>query len=536
MRVLIADDEDLVRERFKKAFPMRSDGFVLVGEADNGEEALKLCRDLKPDIVITDIVMPGMDGLRLLQALKLEMISIKVIILSCHREFDYARKAMSLGALDYILKVKARYPQILNALQRARVEIEADRRNIQEQIKLRQQFVKNYFALRENAVNNLITGVYRRPNELRTFMDAFHVEDDQSWTCFSVGILEIEYSTNLIRNYTPSDIELFRYGCMKLLEEVEIGPRKVKSFSWKETQIGLWLYGSNSTRNFEADIKRYVTLVEGHVRSYFPYTVSIGLSAVHVAQLWSVFGDRFKDALTEAKQSLEWKFYQSDTNVFEWKQWGGRSMLSLSHLRERTIREKLETMNFDANGPQLDEWFESEVVPLLLYLRPKDMCTLIAKLAEDVTVPKSSEDSGGVLKPKYETFVEAMAGLRDYVRLRSNRQNIAGQVNEVSDHVHKAIEHMHAHYHEIVSVSVVSGKICVSPNYLSHIFKKEIGLSFTDYLMRLRTAKAKELLTLTSLKVEVIAERVGFQDVKYFSRMFRRMTGITPSQFRTNGK
>lgn len=153
IRCIVVDDEALIRERFRYAFPLEEHGFEIVGEAEDGEEALELCRQLSPDIVITDVVMPRMNGLELTEELKRLMPRVKVIILSSFQEFEFARKAVMLGALGYLLKVTSGYQELLEILIQARSEIEADREKMLLSIEERKHLQDSQPLLRKQLIS-----------------------------------------------------------------------------------------------------------------------------------------------------------------------------------------------------------------------------------------------------------------------------------------------------------------------------------------------------------------------------------------------
>jgi DNA-binding NarL/FixJ family response regulator len=239
LKLLIVDDEDLIRERFRQTFPFEAYGFRVVGEAGDGEQALALCRALQPDIVLTDIVMPVMDGISLIRRLGEEFPRIQSIILSCHDEFALARQAVSIGAVDYLLKMDTRFEDLLQVLERARQNLLSLRGQEHPPFEQREELIAELLRQREEYPG-------RRTELMRRMGAAPEAE------CFSLGL------RSMPGYYRFSDAaengRALQQAILQLLDQGFEGQGKVYSFSWKLTRIGVCSIGNSpplSVTNFQ---------------------------------------------------------------------------------------------------------------------------------------------------------------------------------------------------------------------------------------------------------------------------------------------
>ena len=410
MKVFLVDDEIGIRENLRNSFPWEEKGFQLAGEAPDGEMALPMIRDLNVDILLTDIRMPFMDGIRLCEELQRTMPWVERIILSGYDDFEYARKAMSLGVREYLLKpVTAK--ELEEVLNRARSQIEERRRERENLTALKHRVMNETAFLRDKLLESLFT-------------DEGDPADDDAVVSQMRGL-----GVNLIAGcYAVLDISFASEGeartacrsALAALAEMSGGAVFVCS-------------GAKGAR----------ALVLGdHPEDVEERAYSFANSAMHLPEL-----ENEQNLLIAIGDTVE-DFHDIRT-----------SMRSARHLRH------LQT----AEGPA-----KRSIVSL--------------------GVRGSGSADGAVTK---------------------------------------ACLFMEEHFSDPnLMLSDAARAVHLSQSHLSTIFAQETGMTFTQYLTGLRIARAKELLENTDLRSFRIAENVGYNDAHYFSYMFKRNTGVTPSEYR----
>jgi two-component system response regulator YesN len=218
MKTIIVDDEPLARERLRSAFPLHEHGYEIVGTAGDGEKALRLCSEQHVDIVITDIVMPRMDGIELTQELRTRFPHIKVILLSNYQEFEFARQAMQFGALGYLLKVTSDYQELLTLLERARSEIELEQRKQSEEIRERHHFQQSLGVLRQHFLHELLNGISLSQDALQAKFQYLRLHSPA--LALTAAIIRIDRYESLISMFPPKDITLLKYALAQMVEEL----------------------------------------------------------------------------------------------------------------------------------------------------------------------------------------------------------------------------------------------------------------------------------------------------------------------------
>ncbi|AIQ47178.1 hypothetical protein R70723_15750 [Paenibacillus sp. FSL R7-0273] len=596
IRCIVVDDEALIRERFRYAFPLEEHGFEIVGEAEDGEEALELCRQLSPDIVITDVVMPRMNGLELTEELKRLMPRVKVIILSSFQEFEFARKAVMLGALGYLLKVTSGYQELLEILGQARNEIEADREKMLLSIEERKHLQDSQPLLRKQLILDIRSGAVQSPSKLNSTCDFVNWHRPEA--VFMLGMVSIDRYSALSQTFHPKDLSLFKYVMMRIIEELADSKLCCNVFDWDRQSIGLWIQLSEACSDQEELLLFYEHILH-HARKYLPFTVSVRISSEHRMaagpQAWPAsFGSAFGE-LEELKAEL---FYHGHggLHVYGAGAGGGAGVglgggagtgAGVGHgvesgggartgtdaragvgsgggagngagdgeeTGQQTLPGDAQTAEGHTHGSALPElpdpveqlagWSDPSQLQRLVHdvyirpvvrmkVRPNELLGWIEELAERWTMADAYSRSrfhselGDV-----ETVFDTEEFLVRLFMWKQNSSRLSFDQPVQRSEIQKALDYVARHYREPVSVADISDYTAISPNYFSHLFKAQTGINFSDYVTRFRIEKSKQLLRETDKQVGEIAEQVGIPDYKYFARIFRRLAGKTPSQYR----
>lgn len=563
IRALIVDDEALIRERFRYGFPLAEHGYEIVGEAEDGEEALALCERVRVDIVITDIVMPRMDGLELTQRLTARWPHIKVVILSNYQEFEFARQAVAYGAIGYMLKVKSGYQELLALLDKARLEIEAEREKISAEHTARRQHHRNLPVLRQHFLRELLDGQYDRDDRIAEQCAYLRLRAPGSATLFA--LMRIQRGAQAKSLFSAKDWALLQYALIQMAEETaeKTGPCGVLPL---DDRRFLLLCGLDPQQAGRLDplkpMRDIFRAIAANVERYLPFTVAIAAErrprpttggtpagntlVLSLRAAWNV--------LQEADKAM---FYDSDARLCFIDEAARFAKLD-GAMKERLYRELSDLPGggpershreaggdgaakerTQAGGPEAP-WLEARVRERLSLFRERsiDPEELLNWLGE-LTAAWLRYDPG--LKERMAErlrFVESLADAEAHVvQLLKSRENrpLSLAAEPVREEIRQALTYISTHYAEPLSLAQVCHRAGMSPNYFSVLFKKQTGLNFSDYLTMYRIEQAKLLLTETSLQVQDIAERVGIPDYKYFAKLFRKSSGLSPSDYRRGG-
>lgn len=540
IRCIIVDDENLVRERFRVGFPLMEHGFEVIGEAEDGEEALELCKQLNPDIVITDIVMPRMDGLQLTEQLKSLLPRVKVIILSNYQEFDFARKAVELGAIGYLLKVVSGHRELLELLDKARKEIEADRAQLLASIQERHRFQQSKPLLQKQFMLNVMNQMYATPEAIQKECELVELYPP-SYGC-TIAYLEIDKFAELKRTYHSRDISLFKYVLMQMVEEVcRATPYKGNLFPWQdEHSFCLWIHWDSAYAFMQAEslVQTLYQKMNEFIKQYLPFTVTCCFSQPKKLSMEPLFlSTQLNAAAGEAVTAASQRFYQSHGRAYTYTQQANYK--PMNDTLKQALNNTLQSFNPNLDDTELRSELQEQIIVKILeqHIQPAQVTGWLKELTAHWTV---NEPMGATALTDSLSVVEVLQDVEDHlVRLlqwKRTIQVLSSKNIQYRAEIQGALDYIHAHFHQPISVTDVCQHLNISPNYFSHLFKTQTGSNFSDYVSHYRMQAAKNLLKETTLQVQEISERVGIADYKYFTRLFRRSTGQTPSTFREQSK
>lgn len=499
MKVMVADDEYPIRKWFSRTIKNLPDIKVdFVGAASNGEEALKLFRERKPDVVFTDIKMPIMDGLELLKAVKEERPGTEVIIITSYDEFAYAKAAIAQNAYDYVLKTEAN-PRMLGDLLR---RLQAGRKHTADKdalaLRLEQEIYLNSLlqdagaACTKEELNR--HGIYL--NERAMFAVAFytkHFAPEKMMEVFlNAGVENVLY-------YPYQKNILIAVGNTACIDQLAYQNQTIYQFAEK------------TGRCFESPVG-----VSGPHYQYSQLTAMIVNSVLALN-------------LSFYHKGIRRVFFAQDAAAFE------------------TVRERLEALGQKAveaagtaNLEEL-EAFVGEVFGCIAAEKPGDVgmvkqfvFRLMANICQTVCQNLMGlEDRTGNLYREMERCedFESMEYVVRQVFAELEEEQAFSQKN-YTPYVAKAVRYIEKNYKKITSVNDVADNVGLNVDYLCHLFKNDTGVTVSQFLNSTRMNRAIWLLNNTQLKSYEIAELVGYSNQGYFARLFKQKFQMTPYEFR----
>ena len=514
-RVIIVDDEPIIRKGLRETIEWDSLGLEVAGEAANGVEALRLVRSIRPEILITDIRMPEMDGLALIQEVRQLDFDVKITILSGYSDYDYLKAAIKLGVDNYLLK-PIDNDELISNLKNAVSEIEkeaiVDQRNRQ-----------GSELLRTNTLRRLVTGNIS-PEELREKADFLGIPFTAEACLCAVFAVSPQAST-------PLREPLDRNGIEALAKAIP-GASTI-AFNDSENNLVL-LMALDSVLN---DRKGIQAALEGIVakarQSQSTLTVGVGqpVNRLEEAHL----------SYERACKCLEYGMFMQGSGVIWFD--GVPEVPSPGRTLDKFDFGKLEEL-IRRGDPAATQAYLDEALSMVVKenpLTPNQAHNLLMHIAVRMT-DCFHEIYGGMNTYREPTEFDFRGLLRLHhfsdmrqwlhalcERLFSENAAVLGRSSSL---VGLAVAYIAKHYREGVTLKQVAADCRINTSYLGQIFRKEMGCAFTDYVNGLRIREAQRLLTNPTLKVYEVAEQVGFTDYHYFLKIFKKVTGATPRDMR----
>lgn len=559
IKVFLVEDEFAIREGIKRSVNWDANGFELVGEAGDGEVAFPKILKEKPDILLTDIRMPFMDGLELASLVRKELPQIKIIVLSGYDDFNYAKKAISIGVEEYMLKPVSG-DDLINELRKVADAIQAER---SEEL-VRQKYLRDREEIRileqQKFLHDMINGKLSVQDSISQGRE------------LGIDVTAPFYSVVLFQVF-PSDrdnMEINEYS--GVVEEIH---SKIKErYSDKEhvylyDQVGdvlCFLERSDSPEELRQNVISGIELIDSVMKDYKNdiYFISVGKAVERIRDVNISYKDASRKFAERYMHDRSYVFYGDDASdkekikeyIHMEKQNASSEMyvdindLDISKVDTGVISQKA-IYNFLKSGTLaetddlIDDYFDSmgneaiESMMLRQYVLVEALISAVTFL-EGLGVSKEEATSllGELSNPL--SFVESAESARVYAKrllklLIEYRNKISD--SRYSDIIDKAKTFIEENYkNEDMSLQLVASSVNVSSNHFSAVFRKETGKTFIDYLTMVRMNEAKNLLLCTPMKTSEIGFEVGYRDPHYFSYIFKKTQGMSPKEYRRSKK
>ena len=530
LKVFLVEDEFVVREGIKNNIDWKSHGYEFCGEASDGELAFPMIQKLKPDIVITDIRMPFMDGLVLSKLIKKELPWIEIIILSGYSEFEYAKEGIKIGIAQYLLK-PINGEDLIKEVDSLAVKIEEKHKEREIKEKYMREMKENFLKERKDLFQYLVTGS-KSPAELLEISGRLDIDLSAIW--YSIVLLKVQSMKHARDEYSNSIIEIE--------QKIEMLDSKKDLLIFDRNLEGkAFLFKADSKEDMIDFQEKYLYQIKEILDDYenIRYFGGIGEPVNRLRELpfsfesaSHAFAHRYlvKDSLIlnykEIKQGIYQEEIKFDIGSMDIKQ------IDRSKIREfLKFGDKEETIYF------VEEFFKdlgnnAMKSNMLRQYIIMDSYFCIAEFVEGLSFTKEEIDppdsNSGVLQSEENAMDYLIRIVHKALELREKAAS--NRYGDVVDEVIRYIEDNYAD--EELSLNVLASHINFSPNHLSMVFSQQAGQTFTRYLTNYRMNKAKELLRCTSKRSSVISMEVGYKDPHYFSYLFKKTQGMTPTQYR----
>lgn len=504
MKVLIVDDEFLVRMGLKSIIPWEEKGFTLLGDAKNGAEAIDLFNETEPDILLTDISMPFMDGLELIRILKGKKPSLKVIILSNYDDFKYAQKGIQLGVNAYILKHEISPDKILAALES--VAGESDERPVPSAEAVRKERSAHLYRL---LIKDNPTGVEKEDilGMLRKDLRRPH---------FTVVSMLLKFGAA-----EAEKLDLTKEETIEKLSLETVKGKDVQVFPvLRKNEVIFVLNSDEAGGGMRERIRKMMQTVKNNTKQFLNRNLFIGISGTGsvLAELGTLYA--------QSAAARERSFFT-----------GGIEAYDEERVREPVpdglVRLDLEQLNkfIQLKDAGRVEMFMADLFEALLAMQS---VSAVQNVFHKLTGENAELFAANNLILNQQQFDEfsSFEDLKQYVTdvYRKVCQTSERSIHSV--HIRKSMDYLHRNYKDNISLSQLADYLQINKSYLSLLFKQEIGVNFTNYLNNIRIEKAKELLVNTPYKAYEIAKMIGFDNPYYFSKVFKETTGMNCQEFK----
>lgn len=541
LKIFLAEDEVVVRETIKRMIPWEELGFELVGEAADGEMALPLLIRQQPDLLITDIKMPFMDGLTLARLAKKEIPGLKVVILSGYDDFNYAKQAIGIGVEDYLLK-----PITKNALIERLSEIRSRYEHEKTQKEYYEKFQREMQAYEKNSSRDFFEALVGGSMDM---MEVYKRAEKLGLDIVAEAYNVLIFTMNCDEDFSGQRDEYSSWEAesLELLENFFAGHSSAMLFRSNIFSYGVLLKGQRetieeNTRVCVDEIRKILSRQDGR-REWF---LAVGQSVERLSQIQKsyhtasrVFSQRYlydeNILYYDEMETMEHPGGQAETEDNAYLQKVDVNALNPAILQKflsNGLQEETENFVKDYFYAIGQEPMESLVFRNYVILNVRfSVISFIKGLGCD-TNEMESADTEEVLAESGKNMESAIAYAKKMISqaIEIRDQNSGNKNRSI---LKTAVDFIDSHYmEEDISLNTVANVANVSANHFSALFSQNMGQTFIEYLTTLRMNKAKELLRCTGMRSSEIAGEIGYKDAHYFSYLFKKTQGMTPSDYR----
>lgn len=524
IKVLIADDEKKICRLIEMLCDWRSMGMEIVGFAHNGPEAIEMLDKCRPDILIIDIRMPGCDGIEVIKNARQMNFHLEIIIISGYADFAYAKAAIVHGVSGYLLKPIKRV-ELEEALEQTKRSIEKERKRQEVGKKLYEYIEDENLKKRSDLIFALPMSVsYGVGSEIESINKQYYYHFEEGY--FQFFILQLHYS---MKKYDKKAMQktidgLERTVCAELSDictDYEICIENNKCYV-------LCNYKEKKEREFRKTIRVIISKLSAKRFEMWKMTFSAALGKKVKTPV------ELRDSFEDAQEGLKEAVLEGCEKLLEAPEFEGEKDWSIvidqynnkfskaidlcdSHLAVESVDCLKETLAKEKDI--LGKDYINIIVSLGMHALTKG-----SNDNEEISRFTERSELSQNLNELFEILTECL--------VRIIEKNLQMQKEDGRRPIRIAKRYMQNHYIEGISQEEVAGMVGFSTGYFSGLFKKQMGIGFSEYLIQLRMEKAKELLKSSNETIKNICNQVGYSDVKHFTALFKKYTGIKPGEFR----
>ena len=523
--ILLVDDEEEVIQAIIRKINWEELGFSVVGYADNGIKALEMIEESQPDVVMTDIKMPYMDAMELCSHIRREYPAMKIVLFTGFDEFEYEKEAVHLEVEEYILK-PVNSVELINIFTKLKIKLDQEISERRRMEKLEHYYTESLPLLQANFCSTLIEGRIHE-DELQKYLSDYQISLPGPLYC----CLVIHMSSSQIPENMNS---LFLAASVQKQAEDRLGKRwKAKCFPYLGNSV---LFAQINNENEIAELTddcdrfcKYVNRMMGTV-----VTVGIGQVCSQILDL--------AQSYNAAREAVSYRAVYGASRAINIKEIAPKESgepCFTNDMELLNLFKKIRLNSEEEIVEAVDQYIESISFPLKSlqqhHVVIMELVTALFRFSvnNDIAAEGVGGDIGILYGKLLELEPDALRKWLTDISLCFSENLVTARSRSTQSFVSKAKEHVRSQYADVqLSLAQICERLGVSNSYFSTVFKKETGKSFVSYVTDYRMEQAARLLIETNEKSYVIAQKVGYTDPNYFSYVFKRKFGVSPSKYR----
>ena len=533
-KLLLVEDDAIIREGIKENISWEKLGFHLIGEYENGNQAIEAIDKNKPDVILTDIYMPFLDGLELADYVYKKFPEVKVILITGYDKFDYAQKAIKLNVYDFILK-PITPDELIQILKKIKLDLDKEKTQKKSLIELRKKLNESFSVMKDRFLNKMISGKLDS-TEIKKRIKYFAI--NFPYPFFSTIAVDIDDSSELKSKIGNQKYELLSLNifnlCIQAIKKVDV---EGQVFYNRDGYITIVVNEiSIETLNNKKDItvKNIRQTIEDLYKTSI--TIGVGTNCRNIKEI----PISFQNALTAMRHRFlmgtnQTIFYEDlietqTAEPFSKKEWEKELILSLKTGRvdetKYIINELINNLIENTKSIEKSYVYIQKIIVLIYNIINEHSIDEAKVFGENVN-PFFCIYNFKTLNKLKLWIMEIIHNIHKLILDKKkdfNKNKMLLAENFIKEN----------YSNEKITLSSICFYLCMSKSRFSPLFKKHTGMTFIEYLTHIRIEKSMELLKTTSLMTYEIADRVGFSDPHYFSLIFKRINNISPSEFRSN--
>ncbi|QKS70293.1 response regulator [Paenalkalicoccus suaedae] len=525
MKVLLVDDNYQMLEFMFHCIPWTDKGLDVIGLCENGVEALEIAKKNTPDIIITDIDMPHMNGLQLLEQLEHLNPNMESLIISCHDDFHYAKKALKLLVNDYILKETIEPETLLEAINRIMEKIREKNKQQNDMNQWKSIVDQNQLSLKKQWLRTLEDSPIIQDKVWIARSKKFNIDLETKKYIPVIGY--VQNSNSSLEQFKTADLVM--YSIDNIAQEMNMD-----GFIYDDFQI-LWFFPTSNgiKENTYDDIRTSMSKLQATLEQYY----GIKIAFIYSKPVKTIC--EFQQTVREMVHiEHEW-FYIDDNSIFALDNITSSFSTDNIFIHSATVVEELKRLVYEGCESTIEhtvnKWID--LLKETKYHPDKIKCwvnniLVTISLSHHVVINHKNQPID-LLHSDIHSIVNIQQ-LREYMCqfIRAVIQYVEAEGKSERPEIWEAKKYVEKHINERITMEAVAQHLFLNPSHFSRIFRKETDETFIEYVTRLKMKKAVEFLTNTSDTIEDISNKLGYENTSYFIKLFKKTNQLSPLEYR----
>ena len=514
IKTIIVDDDIEMLEGLENFIDWQEYGFEVVGKAENGLQALELIKEKRPKLIITDITMPSMDGLKLIKLAKEIDENIKSIILTCHEDFSYAKEALELQADSYIVKLNLTEESIANSLSEVKEKINTYSKSQKRSWELNKNkhLIKNH--LFKDALEADRVGMERILDRKKAIGIPYPTAEYKA-----VGLI-IESDLENKEDFLIKDDTLLRFSLNNIFDEFVQNMENITFFEY-DKEVYIFLYWNSESRIF---LDNKITLMFKKLQKIIYEILKLKVSVYIGDEYENLF--QLPDVIKEIFLIREEYFYEMRPVIAKKSK---KEFNTLSNELASSMINEFRIITMKNNEEEMKNYIDQLIHNIHQYhYPPKEVYHLFRdmKIILDAEANRNGITINSRNQSSYK-FEVASSRITEYIMCYYSEIKKKSNYSSRED-INSVLRFIDSHLYENITCEKMAEYVNLNNSYFSRLFKQEMGLNFSKYLINKRIERATILLRDSDLSIDEIIETIGLENKRYFYKIYKQKTGMTP--------